>query len=611
MATASSRSPQTDDVELAGIVNTQQVIPPSTTPPITPMTDITSRNVSRGYSLRTKFVVVLLLSLAVALTVMHTSKLETSTETAIVTNVTTVVREGLNDEREWNYLEERIRKQDNIVPLTVHDKEGGAVRQNISSDSPTTVRQDVDFDAPNRFGSLGNTNSRGDNVSQIVATTNETGRNGIHQSSSFPTAMTPWTPLGNECHEEFRIANTTKLHCGYGKVSPLSEDGHLCGGVPMIPGFCALPKRGQWKAPIAGEKIDMNVLLPRRFGRSSYQSRLQPCKSVSSFLDGRYEGESFDQEWVPSSCSSIPLDPYTWSENKCQTTITMLGDSHIRNLFTATINGFRGVRYFAEAHAGDAIKESGIVYAYEWRLYQNESAVDRLDVHLNVNQKHPDAFEPCPCGVDDVVRCLRVGFIWAPSFREQAFQMHYVTEWDSDLVIVEPGNAYERNTAVWPKWLVILDELMKENKHLHLGIVAWPWNIENVVKERTSILTNWTGPEASHSTRKSFWLHKSGLYDGESTKQGQTLWHFACSLGKEKVPNDRIQAVEPCTDQTDTSQIRGFATVHFDAFKQRSRPEDGVHENLEIRIGHSNSGGRETNTMQPTNHSRSLLGWRH
>ena len=49
-------------------------------------------------------------------------------------------------------------------------------------------------------------------------------------------------------------------------------------------------------------------------------------------------------------------------------------------------------------------------------------------------------------------------------------------------------------------------------------------------------------------------------------KQGPMTFHFACSLGQVTVVNDKIAAAEPCTDETDTAQMRAFATLHAKAF---------------------------------------------
>jgi hypothetical protein len=56
----------------------------------------------------------------------------------------------------------------------------------------------------------------------------------------------------------------------------------------------------------------------------------------------------------------------------------------------------------------------------------------------------------------------------------------------------------------------------------------------------------------------------------QQTMQGRKSFHFACGLGKIKVENDNIRAVEPCTDFIDTAQIRALITIHFNALSNSS-----------------------------------------
>ena len=138
------------------------------------------------------------------------------------------------------------------------------------------------------------------------------------------------------------------------------------------------------------------------------------------------------------------------------------------HVFTATVNGLRGIAYFAEAHADDAGKaKGGVALAYEWRLHADGSATDRFSVYRNTADKDPTPFEDCPCG-DEVLRCP---FIWAPHFGEQLNQMHFVTEWDTDLIVFEPGNSYE------PKTVVSLEILVQAVSHSEVFAHSSPASI--------------------------------------------------------------------------------------------------------------------------------------
>lgn len=380
------------------------------------------------------------------------------------------------------------------------------------------------------------------------------------------------TDGSNNCLPRFQLANAT-IHCGAGDLVPLTTSSNgeeYCGGVRMEPNYCMLPMEGHW-AVVPSSPLHKNVSLipplPRRFGintNSTNSTSLPYCKTIEEFINGTYDGSGFDQEWVPNSCSSVPLSPFAWSQNaECQMTITMMGDSHIRNLFTATVNGLRGVESFTEAHADTAGKGRGIAQTYEWRLLKDGSATDRIAVHTDTKTNNPTIFEDCPCG-DEVQRCLRIAFIWAPMFNEQLSQIDFVTKWKSNIVIVEPGNAYEHSVALSPAWTAKLDELMRDDENLQLGILHFSWGSQP--KERGDALTAWT-TNGTYADRKSY-LKQSAMTATVGGMQGRKTFHFSCGLGKVNVENDIITAAEPCTDLTDTAEIRALITVHFDAFSK-------------------------------------------
>ncbi|KAL7503031.1 hypothetical protein ACHAXN_002697 [Cyclotella atomus] len=175
----------------------------------------------------------------------------------------------------------------------------------------------------------------------------------------------------------------------------------------------------------------------------------------------------------------------------------MYGDSHIRNLFIATVFGLRGVDMFAEAHADAEKKDSGIIYSYEWRLHNDGSADDKfgenphmfsglyiryslcnhmsdfcklklqpLEYHDGTNFAN-STYKVSHCSCDmNVRRCLRIFFVWAPLFREQLNTFHFVREWETDLLIVEPGNSYESTAILDENWKAELDKLLVEDKKL-------------------------------------------------------------------------------------------------------------------------------------------------
>jgi len=383
-----------------------------------------------------------------------------------------------------------------------------------------------------------------------------------------------WEPSldteSDNCIPRFRLANST-IHCGVGNVSPLnvSFDGpKYCGGVKMEPNSCVLPLEGRWPLPsptqssISGETTTLLPSLPRRFGINVNPSILPRCATMQDYMNGTYQGPKYDREWVPKTCTAVPFSPFAWTQNAqtCQTTITMIGDSHVRNAFTATVNGLRGIRAFAEAHADEASKARGIAESYEWRWNGDGTASDHVGVYANTKTNEPAFFEDCPCNAE-VIRCLRIIFLWAPTFGEQLSQMHLARKWESDLVIVEPGNAYEHSVVLSSEWTAKLDEMLDEDENLQLGILHFVWGSQPV-GERRGALTEWT-TSWMHPDRKSY-LPQDSMNDNDGL-QGRMTFHYACGLGRVDAGNDNINAAEPCTDVVDTAQIRAFITVHFNA----------------------------------------------
>ena len=377
-----------------------------------------------------------------------------------------------------------------------------------------------------------------------------------------------------KCIPNFRLANAT-IHCGIDNMSPISvtADGtQYCGGVKMKPRYCLLPTSGRWIAGPFTE--DQQPPLPRRLGIHRYNNDTsllkKRCKTMEEYISGgEYVGVGFDQEWVPKSCIAAPLSPFAWTQHtQCQTTITMIGDSHIRNIFTATIHGFRGMEAFVEAHADGAAKARGIVKSYEWRLHKNGTASDFFAVYENTTFDDPKPFKDCPCGDDySIQKCLRIAFIFAATFNDQINVTHLITKWKSDLVIVSPGNAYEKSNPLSQEWTTRYDQLLEENSSLQLGVLYFPWGTQP--EGREAALSNWMTNNTILASRMSL-LEQSAMsslssLEVQQTMQGRKSFHFACGLGKIKVENDNIRAAEPCTDFIDTAQIRALITIHFNA----------------------------------------------
>ena len=405
--------------------------------------------------------------------------------------------------------------------------------------------------------------------------------NAISNNSDYhPIRLPRWRKIGNDCAAGQRLANTTDLYCGVapknGKmmIEPLITNEHgTCGGIPLQPNYCLMPSRGQWTLELSNQTMSS---LPRRFGTPYYvlenrSHSLSLCKSPNDFYNGTQQGslEEFDREWVPNSCSVVPLNPFDWMQHsKCQVTIAMMGDSHIRNLFTATVHGLRGDSAFVESHPDNKEKDAGTILTYEWRKEGgNGIASDHFVVHTNTNNKNlTHILEDCPCN-EESARYLRIVFIWAPRFDDQIKHVQLLSDLNPDLIILEPGNAYETSTVLSQEWTNAMDAILSQNEHRHMAILHFPYGPQP--KERPTAINAWIGSSNNNATRGNnrmrYWEQgKLGL----SGMQTRKTWHYACGLGRMQVRNDVVQAIELCTDEADTAFIRAITTVHFDAFRE-------------------------------------------
>ncbi|KAL7520902.1 hypothetical protein ACHAWX_005596 [Stephanocyclus meneghinianus] len=323
----------------------------------------------------------------------------------------------------------------------------------------------------------------------------------------------------------------------------------------MKPNLCVLPISGKWILPTTTTHLSP---LDGRFGinQDSNNTDKPLCRTMKQLVDGTHDESG---NWIPNSfCTLVPLSPFSWTERSpCQTTIVMMGDSHVRNLFTATVNGLRGVSYFTEAHADDAMKSRGVAESYQWVLNNEGVASDRIGIFSDTKENPPQFFDECSCR--QVLRCLNILFLWAPTFNEQMIQFHLVPS-NTALLIVEPGNAYEPTNKLDADWTEKIDDMMEEYPRLHLNTFHFVWG--NQPQERTQALIEWTA-HGKHAERKSY-LRQDEIYVANGL-QGRATFHFACGLGQKDTWSDTITAAEPCSDVTDTSQIRAIVTAHFDA----------------------------------------------
>lgn len=107
----------------------------------------------------------------------------------------------------------------------------------------------------------------------------------------------------------------------------------------------------------------------------------QYCQGLADCFDAppplyacacRYEGA--DGEWNTRLCRSLPLDQDALLKGFPEKRILMIGDSHVRNVFTALVSGVREEEFFAEAHGYHAVFQYSVGARRDrWRLVDPES----------------------------------------------------------------------------------------------------------------------------------------------------------------------------------------------------------------------------------------------
>ena len=207
---------------------------------------------------------------------------------------------------------------------------------------------------------------------------------------------------------------------------------------------------------------------------------------------------------LPSSgCNLAPLEigavyqaglPHSAAgASQCESSVLLMGDSHIRNVFGALTNGLRGQRYFAETHER---KKTSDFLLYEVGYDQRLNLMwDRASNGMFDKSELP---KTC-CAYKSSLPmefCLRVLYIWAPKFESQHRNVAKlrVLGWDPGLVVVAPGNTYEPHDA-WPlAYQQVWERHYNSSGLSHLAVLHWPNDrsfLGDVYDEREAALAKW------------------------------------------------------------------------------------------------------------------------
>ncbi|EJK59877.1 hypothetical protein THAOC_19850 [Thalassiosira oceanica] len=211
----------------------------------------------------------------------------------------------------------------------------------------------------------------------------------------------------------------------------------------------------------------------------------------------------------------------------------MMGDSHIRNLFTATVAGFRGVKYFADAHADGSVKGRGLMYTHVFRLTRDGEASDLVP----------------PCGHALGAQVQRPAGVPRP--RPALGERH--THRGAGQLVREDSGPVRRVVRGPDGAAPGRPRVAARNPPLPLG--------GNPAEKRGVLIHDWMN--ATYPDRMAY-LRQDQLSGGAGAWQGRSTYHFACGFSRVDVRNDAIGAAEPCTDVKDTMQVRALVTLLFE-----------------------------------------------
>ena len=355
------------------------------------------------------------------------------------------------------------------------------------------------------------------------------------------------------------VQDASHLHC----ADEHARHENTCGGIPLVPSHCLLPGAGTFRPPASPLTISA---APLRFGGERVERPL--CTTSQSFRDG---GAFHNDTWrTKTGCHIAPLNPQVWISSlsaarkgpgECTRTIFFMGDSHIRNLFTATIAGLRGQATFAEGHLRTRAEKAGALFTYRYaqklkrdgdgHIFARDSVrVVSTEEWLSRAGRERGQHGYCDCSVE---QCIIMHRIWAPLFSDQISWMKKLqlpTEPSYDLVIFSPGNAYEKDAELPGEYRGAWDALRETHTNTTFSIVHFPRGKQP--EGRGEALNAWANQHARMS------LFVQNL---DWDVQAKYTWHFACGLATTDVHSDTVKAFAPCTDRTDTAIIRGCITL--------------------------------------------------
>jgi len=349
----------------------------------------------------------------------------------------------------------------------------------------------------------------------------------------------------------------------------------ICGGIPLTPGFCLRPKSGVFKQTRA-------VL--------EYEKMPKPETLCAKEEDVNTESAHFEKTGIENPQSAYTtkdctLIPYTniaasllaSAVGTKQTRILLMGDSHVRNLFSGIQAAFRNMEYVVEGHSSFALKEEGVLGAYHvW--FDQPSGLIKDDYEYQItNKSYEHGIGLAKSFCDGKPKCISFVFLWGPTFREAIEQWPNILQFDPHMLI-SAINSYEQHDALSSQLEKKYMDYFKSTSSLRQWIWQyWPYGmrtkglLEKRVEKIQSMITIFESlqPNVKRSGNIASigHLHEKScnapLTNNENCNQTSQHWHSICGI-YDTYPSEQhtINAREMCTALLDKTFVRLFFT-HF------------------------------------------------
>lgn len=147
-------------------------------------------------------------------------------------------------------------------------------------------------------------------------------------------------------------------------------------------------------------------------------------------------------------------------------------------------------------------------------------------------------------------------FFWAPYFGEQIALVPLIQSLHPSLMVISPGNSYERAEAFPAAYSGKLTELLLAVPQAAMTFISWPW-ANKQAEARTKAISNWGKSPPLSPQRKIRVLNYANFHNYGGV-QVKNTWHYTCA-GRHNGRSGKlhgIKAFENCTDVVDTSLIR-------------------------------------------------------